>query len=65
MMNMQDFINYVLDFYGAGGLYNFNFTKEEVVQAIAIRIETNDIPFDADSVDRELVRDIVFDVIRG
>lgn len=65
MMNMQDFINYVLQFYGVGGLYNYMFTKEEVEQAIKIRIETNDMPFDADSVDRELVRDIVLDVIRA
>jgi hypothetical protein len=65
MMSIKDFVKYVLDFYGIGGLYDYKFTKEEVEKAIKIRIETNDIPFDADSVDRELVRDIVLDVIRG
>ena len=65
MMNIKEFVKYVLEFYGIGGLYDYKFTKEEVEKAIKIRIETNDIPFDADSVDRELVRDIVLDVIRG
>ncbi len=65
MMTVQEFVNYVLSFYGVGGLYDYKFTKKEVEDAIVIRVNENDMEFVADSVDRELVRDIVLDVIRA
>lgn len=56
----NEFIEYVLKFYGKGGLYDFNATKDEVLQALDVRLNTRkDIPFDGDSFDRELVRDII------
>ncbi len=61
---MEDFVSYVLDFYGQRGLYKDFFppdgvTTQEVEAAVAIRKAQNDPPFDGDSFDRELVRDIM------
>jgi|TARA_B110000238_G_C16003384_1_gene385514 hypothetical protein len=56
-----NFIDYVLDFYGHGGIYDFGATKEMVVAATIERLETYlHTPFCADTVDRELVRDIMW-----
>ena len=56
----NEFIEYVLLFYGDGGIYDINATKEEVVEALNVRLKIRkDIPFDGDSFDRELVRDII------
>jgi hypothetical protein len=56
-----DFIDYVLDFYGKGGIYDFGATKQMVVAATIERLERYPhTPFDADSVDRELIRDIMW-----
>ena len=60
---MAEFPQYVLSFYGAKGLYDYNFTLDEIQKAIEIRKAhptLAHIPFDADSFDREYVRDIVF-----
>ena len=65
MYNMQEFIEYVLSFYGTGGLYDINASVDEVKKAIRIRLLNDDLPFDGDTVDRELVRDIILDEIRG
>jgi hypothetical protein len=55
-----DFIDYVLDFYGKGGIYDFGATKQMVVAATIERIERYPhTPFDSDSIDREWVRDIM------
>jgi hypothetical protein len=64
---MEDFVEYVLSFYGTGwaAIYDYAFTREEVEAALAIRLENTEIEFAADSYDRELVRDIVLDVLRG
>lgn len=64
---MKDFIEYVLSFYGAveDSIYDYAFTREEVEAAIAIRLQNTEFEFAADSFDRELVRDIVLDQIRG
>ena len=61
----ESFVNYVLSFYGAGGVYEDFFspppTKEEVEAAVKIRQEASGEPeFSGDSFDRELVRDIMF-----
>ena len=55
-----DFIDYVLDFYGKGGIYDFGATKQMVVAATIERIERYPhTPFHSDSLDREWVRDIM------
>ena len=59
----QDFVNYVMTFYGSKGLYKENkFKKSEVIKALEIRKvhpQTKDIELGYDSFDREMVRDIV------
>ena len=69
MMKKEDFINYVLDFYQPGAIYGDFFdnslTKEEVIKAVDLRIKkSDDLPFEGDSIDREIVRDIIFN-LRG
>jgi hypothetical protein len=55
-----DFIDYVFDFYGKGGIYDFGATKPMIITATTERMQKfPDTPFDADSVDRELIRDIM------
>lgn len=57
---MKEFIDYVLSFYGKGGLYDIGATEEEVKTALNIRLKIRqDIEFDGDSYDREIVRDII------
>ena len=65
MYNMQEFIEYVLSFYGAGGLYDINASDDEVKKAIRIRLLNDNLPFEGDTVDREAIRDIILDEIRG
>ena len=61
---MRDFIDYVLSFYGVGGIYDFGVTEEEIKEAIEIRIDKYELPFAGDSVDREMVRDIILEQVR-
>jgi hypothetical protein len=61
---MTEFYNYVLSFYGPGGIYPMGATLELIEQATQdlIRIlEIKDQEFCGDSVDRELVRDLLID----
>ena len=62
---MNDFIDYVLSFYGANEIYDMGATREEVEAAIVVRLENTEIEFAADSYDRELIRDIILDNLRG
>jgi hypothetical protein len=62
---MNDFIEYVMSFYGPEGIYDMNATREEVEDALVIRLENAEIEFAADSFDRELIRDIILDNLRG
>ena len=58
----HEFIDYVFDFYGKDGIYDINATKEQIATATNIRLKSLKyvkIPFDGDTVDRELVRDIL------
>lgn len=57
--DMKEFVDYVMSFYGDGGLYDMKATREEVWNALAIRLDTIDFSFDGDSLDRERVRDII------
>lgn len=58
---MSDFIDYALDFYDSGGIYDMGATREQVEEATQKHIETTEFPFDGDSIDREAVRDILID----
>jgi len=60
----QEFIDYIWSFYAPNDLYgeffNNTLTKEEVIKAVKIRKANKKLPFDGDSLDREIVRDIMF-----
>jgi len=60
----ERFIAYTLEFYGDKGIYDYGFTREEVVKAIAQYKALKDTQFLGDTADREFVRDIVFE-LRG
>lgn len=58
---MAKFIKYFMSFYGRGGLTPIrNLTEADVRKGVKIRLENNpNIPWDGDTTDRELVRDVV------
>lgn len=59
---IDSFVSYCLDFYGAeSGIYpDIAMTREEALAGLVARlIQRPDLPFDGDTVDRELVRDAV------
>ena len=59
---MNEFVDYVMDFYGANGIYAMNVNREDILIATGMRIEARkDIEFQGDSLDRELVRDILIE----
>lgn len=56
------FVDYVFSFYGAGGLYSFDATAEEIKDALLVRLERwPNLEFCGDTTDRELVRDIMLE----
>ena len=57
----ETFVEYILDFYGKGGIYDFGATRDDVLLALGMRLQsaTPEFPFDGDSIDRELVRDFM------
>jgi len=60
---MKEFVKYMLDFYGVGGIYDIGASNEEILVATGIRIERHkDIEFEGDSLDREKIRDIILEV---
>jgi hypothetical protein len=56
----ERFIAYTLEFYGVNGIYKYDFTREEVIEAIEMYKDLEDTQFLGDTADREFVRDIVF-----
>lgn len=58
-MRMTEFYTYVLTFYGKGGLYPMGATLADVKAATKQHKKQIYIPFEADSTDRECVRDIL------
>ncbi len=58
---ITEFVEYVLSFYGTGGIYDFGATEADVRSALdqRLRSASADCPFEGDSIDRELVRDIM------
>ena len=70
MHNFKEFIDYVFSFYGQGGLYPLNVTKEQIALATLKYLDDCNDPFaehqmtwgDGDSLDRERVRDELIDM---
>jgi acyl carrier protein len=62
MKVINEFIDYVLDFYGNGGIYDMGATREQVKSGLEITIARNGVDdFAADSLDRERIRDIMIE----
>ena len=60
-----EFVEYMLDFYGPNGIYDVGMTAAEVREALPIRLlERADLPFDGDTVDREICEAIVINNLR-
>ena len=62
-----NFTQYMLDFYGPKGIYDYGFTPEQInlaTQLYKCRMEDEygQTEFEGDSVDRERVRDIILEV---
>lgn len=58
-----EFVDYCLAFYGHGGIYDFEFSVEEVLMGMIKRFHYRpSIDFDGDTVDREYVREMVFEI---
>jgi hypothetical protein len=63
--SIESFQEYVWSFYGQGELYgdffDNNLTREELYRAVAIRLNMNQekLSFAGDTLDREIVRDIM------
>ena len=62
---IEDFKKYVWSFYGEDqGLYrdffDNNLTMEEIEKAVEIRLSNMKLDFVGDSLDREIIRDIIF-----
>ena len=66
---MIDFTKYMMDFYGAEGVYSeLNFNRFQVGIATQIymqRLSKRGVEFCGDSVDREAVRDIILAAREG
>ena len=60
---IREFVNYVFEFYKPNGIYGETFKHkldvESIYFATAIRLQNRDITFSGDSLDREIVRDIL------
>lgn len=60
--DMNEFVEYVFGFYGKGGIYDMDASRDEILVATGIRLERDkSISFDGDSLDREKVRDIIIE----
>ena len=60
---VNEFINYVYDFYGKNGIYDMGATRDNITTAtidyISSLLAKKDYTFCGDSLDRERVRDIL------
>ena len=66
------FVSYCLSYYGKNEIFDIGATKEEIEKAIEVRQTDqegilrefnkplSEIEFDGDSIDREMIRDIVY-----
>jgi hypothetical protein len=58
---MNEFVDYVMSFYGHGEIYDMGVTREHVWHALCLRLRDRAIPYTGDSLDREKVRDILIE----
>lgn len=59
----NEFLDYVLSFYGPGELYDIGMTREEAALGYLLRLTNKPyVPFEGDTVDRELVLEHVLNV---
>ena len=61
----MNFTSYLMDFYGADGIYPMGFTRTQInlaTQLYKCRLPEGE-EFCGDSVDRERVRDIILDIM--
>ena len=63
-MNMENFTQYCMSFYGPQGLYPMEMTKTEIERAVRLFDLIGQQDLELDSIGREQVRDIVR-VMRG
>jgi hypothetical protein len=57
---LKEFVGYVMDFYGKGGLYDMGVKEKDLWKAIEDLVAYWGIKtFEGDSIDRERVRDIL------
>ena len=54
----MDFIDYVLSFYGVGGIYEHGWSEQQIIAACEVRMGM--VEYAGDSIDREWVRDYLF-----
>lgn len=60
-----EFVSYMLDFYGPNGVYDIGMTEAEVRESLALRLlQRADLPFDGDTIDREICEGIVINSLR-
>jgi hypothetical protein len=58
----MEFVNYVMSFYGPGGIYPMGVTYDMIVDATIQYLTTEGTKWgDGDSFDREMVRDIMIE----
>lgn len=58
-MTNETFVDDFYQFYGPGGSYHMNITRADILAALEIVKTNTDIPYLADSVDRERVKDVL------
>lgn len=58
-VNLEEFIQYCLKFYGKGGIYDMQADRESIEKALVIMLiqADKDYYFEGDSMDRERIRD--------
>lgn len=56
---LNQFYDYMFEFYGQNGIYDMSATKDQIMEATAKYLKMSDTDFCGDSFDRETVRDIM------
>jgi hypothetical protein len=61
MYTKTEFLSYVNDFYGPGGIYDMGVTTDDLLAAYLQLASSPDYTIEFDSVDRERIRDILIE----
>jgi hypothetical protein len=61
MISQTEFLSYVYNFYGVGGIYDMGVTTDDLLAAYLQLASSPDCTIEFDSVDRERIRDILID----